>query len=87
MNKVILINKPRGLYGKLLIRLHEVKRDTKIINVNNFLPYSDVREKLGRNFSIKKQEVMELLFFLRDMGLIEASQRGIKLLFEIKNDN
>ncbi|MEN7981829.1 MAG: hypothetical protein ABFQ65_00070 [Nanoarchaeota archaeon] len=84
----IPLNKDRlnGLYGKLLLRLYEVKQNTKGIKINGFIPYSYIYLKVGRNFSLKKQEVKELLFFLSDMGFLEINQKGIKCLFKIKCD-
>jgi len=86
MRKQILILKPRRLYGKLFLRLQEIKENTKGIKTDGFLPYAYVYEKLGRNFSIKKQEIRELLFFLADVGLLEINQIGIKLKFKVKNE-
>jgi len=68
-----------GLYTLLLTRLKELDRcaspHTKIIR----FPF--VFEKLCRNFSMKKEDVWELLFFLREMGVIEiVPYQGIRLL-------
>ena len=86
MKQIILINKPRLLYGKLLVRLYEMRKEIKGVGNEGFLPYSYIREKIGRNFSIKKSEIQELLFFLADIGFIELSQKGIKLNFKLKNE-
>ena len=74
------------MYGKALIRLKELEQDIKGLPKDGFIPNADVREKLGRNFSIKKHEIKELIFFLRDVRAIEISQIGIKLNFIIKDD-
>ena len=87
MQKPIQIYKPRGLYGKALVRLKELEQDIKGIPIEGVIPNADVREKLGRNFSIKKQEVKELIFFLRDVRAIDICKRGIKLNFIIINDD
>ena len=88
MNKQIIINKCRlsGLYGKLLLRIEEIDQQTKRAYQNKSIPYSYFYAKMGRGFSIKKQEVRELLFFLRDVGYLEVNQKGVKLNFRIKND-
>lgn len=85
MKQKILIYNPRGLYGKLLSRLSELETEIKGLPKDGFLPYSYVREKLGRNFSIKRGEVMELIFFLRDIGFLEISRIGIKVCYKIEN--
>lgn len=84
MKTPIPINKTRGLYGKTLIRLQEVNEAFNRRDI--CLPYSHIYEKLGRGFSIKKPDIRELLFLLRDIGLIEISNKGIKLNYKIQNE-
>ena len=80
MKNKLFLNKPRGLYGKAIVRLWEIKGN------HNFIPWTNVREKLGRGFSIKKDEIRELILFLENMGFVEISFRGVKLNFEVKNE-
>ncbi len=84
MIKKTLINKPRGLYGKLLIRIEEIILKIPGLSAEKTIPWAYVYEKLGRNFAIKKSEIREALFVLRDFQLIEVSPRGIKLCYNIK---
>jgi hypothetical protein len=77
--KAIILNKPRGLYGKLMLRLKEIEHNHK------FIPWSNSYEKLCRNYSLNKQEIREIIFILRDFGLVDVSPLGIKLNFEVKN--
>jgi hypothetical protein len=77
MKKQILINKPRGLYGKLLVRLTEINKQDR------FIEWKIVYEKLGRGFSIKKEEVRETMCFLRDVGFCDVSCKGVRLNFEV----
>lgn len=88
MKKQIIINKDRlcGLYGKLILRIDELNNQVKGLGKDDSIPYPYVYEKLSRNFSMKKIEIKELLFFLRDIGFLEVNRRGIKLNFIIKNE-
>ena len=88
MNKQqITINKCQlsGLYGKLLLRIEEIDQQNKRAYQDKSIPYSYFYAKIGRGFSIKKQEVRELLAFLKDVGFLEVNQKGVKLNFRIKN--
>jgi hypothetical protein len=86
MQQKILLNKGRGLYGKFFERLKELEKEVRGLPYDGFIPYSYVYEKLCRNYSIKKQELKEVLLFLRDMGIVEISQVGIKLNFRTKKE-
>ena len=54
-----------GLYGLALSRLKECRGSNGIIR------FPDVFSKLCTGFSIKKDDCWELLFFFKEMGLIE----------------
>jgi len=84
MKRVKIVYNPRPLDKILLIRLIELKKSLKIRE--GFIPVSNVREKLCRNFSINKLELKEVLDFLANSGFIEISQIGIKLNFVLEND-
>jgi len=86
MKKQILVNIPRGLYGIFCIRLLEIEKRLNTHSEKKFIPASYIYEKLCKNFSLKKSEIREILFFLRDMNLLEISQMRVKLNFEIKNE-
>ncbi|MBS3088625.1 hypothetical protein J4402_02485 [Candidatus Pacearchaeota archaeon] len=67
MKKEILTNKSRfGLYNLALERIDECQTST-----GGIASFPDVFEKICRSFSIKKKEAWELLFMLRDFGMIE----------------
>lgn len=87
MKKQIVIYKGRGLYGKFLSRLKELETEVRGISKERFIPYSYIYLKLCRNFSMKKRELKEIIFFLRDLGILEISQVGAKLNIELKNGN
>jgi len=80
MKNQILLNKGRltGLYGKLIIRLNEINK------LGKYIEWGVVYEKIGRGFSIKKPEIRELIFFLRDIGYCDVSCKGIRLCWEIR---
>ena len=78
--EVIFIPRCNGLYGKLILRLKEIDIP------NRFIEWANIYEKLCRGFSLKKQEIREILFLLNDLGFIYISPRGVKLNFEVKND-
>lgn len=81
MRKQLVLNKERlrGLYGKLILRLLEVNRQGK------YIEWSNIYEKIGRGFSIKKEEIREIMFMLQDIGICDISCKGIKLNFEVEN--
>ena len=85
MSKTKIIFKPRPLERILLERLSDLK-DSLRLKDDSFIPSSEVREKLGRNFSIKKDQIKELLDYLEQSGFIEISQSGIKLRFIMENE-
>lgn len=63
-----------GLYGLALSRLKECKGSNGIIR------FPDVFSKLCTGFSIKKEDCWELLFFFKEMGLIEiVCGHGVKI--------
>ena len=66
----------RGLYSILFRRLQELKQSSK----KEIISFSDVFEKLCRNFSISKKECWEVLFIIREVGFIEIVPfHGIKV--------
>jgi len=77
MNKQIIPNKSRvfGLYGLLLKRIEECE------NVEGeIIRFPKVFLALCRGFSIKKKEAWELLYLLRDFGLIKIiAGHGVRL--------
>jgi hypothetical protein len=77
MKKQLLINKPRGLYGKLLVRLTEINKQDR------FIEWAIVYKKIGAGFSVKKEEIREIVFLLRDIGFCDISCKGIKLNFKV----
>ena len=81
MDKKIIPNKPRvGLYGKFYQRLVEIEDSIGNCSKKNYIPFPKVFEKVCRGFSIKKSDAWEVLFLLRDVGLIEIIKfKGIKL--------
>lgn len=82
MKKQLTLNKERlcGLYGKLILRLLEINKPDK------YIEWSYIYEKLGRGFSIKKEEIREIILMLRDIGLCEISCKGTKLNFDVKDE-
>ncbi len=85
MHQKIPVKIGRGFYGKFFFRLKELEKEVKGLPKEGFIPYSYVYEKSCRNFSMKKDEIREIIFLLRDTGFLEVSQLGIKLNFKIKN--
>jgi Cdc6-like AAA superfamily ATPase len=82
MKKVIRPNKVRGLYNKALIRLYEAS----VRSHKNYIPFSDVYEKLCRNFSINKAEVWDYILMFQELGFIEIVRtKGIRVKYTIKN--
>ena len=76
MNKVTIANKDRafGLYGLAFERIKQCGSN------NGIIAFPDVFEKLCRSFSIKKKEAWEILFILRDFGLLEVvPYHGIRI--------
>jgi hypothetical protein len=65
--------------------LKEVEQELRGIPKSGLINKSYIFEKLCRNFSIRKGELMLILIDLRDLGLIEISTTAIKLSYKIKN--
>ena len=80
MKEIQLALKPRGLYGKFVTRILEVEASIPGLSKKSYIPFPKIFEKICRGFSIKKQEAWEILFVLRDVGIIEIIKfRGIRL--------
>jgi hypothetical protein len=61
----------------LFRRLNEIKKKYH----EDIISFPHLFEKLCRNFSISKQECWELLFLLREFGLIEIVKgHGVKIV-------
>lgn len=88
MTKQITLKKEqlKLLYGTLLLRLYDLHMITPGATAGYFIPISSVRAKLGRGLSLKKRNIMELLYFLNDLGFIDICCKGIKLNYVIKNE-
>ena len=75
MNQQISILKCRGGLDALLEeRLLQLQRGFEEI-----IPWDRIYCSLCRCFSIKKQRVREILYFVAESGLIEICKRGVKL--------
>ncbi|MEK6850030.1 MAG: hypothetical protein AABX85_00465 [Nanoarchaeota archaeon] len=69
--------KINGLYGLFMKRLEESKPKYQKGNIIRF-PY--IFQKLCTSFSMPKKECWEVIFILRDAGLIEiVPYHGIKI--------
>jgi len=64
----------------------DLKKSLKL-KEDSFIPHAEVRGKIGRSFSINKQQIREILNFLEYAGFVELSKAGVKLNFEIDNGN
>ena len=85
MKKAKIVFNPRPLDRLLLERLIELRCSLKLTK-DNFIPHSEVREKLGRNFSISKPKIKEIIEFLSYSGFIEVSHIGIKLCYILEDE-
>lgn len=75
-----------GLYIKFLIRLYEAKEEIACCSKKEYLPFSVVNEKIGRNFSINRTEINEYLLMLNELGYISFIKfRGIRLNYVVLN--
>ena len=73
-------NLQTGLYGILFQRLGELRKQ----HHKEIISFPHLFEKLCRNFSISKKQCWELLFLLREFGLIEIVKgHGIKIVGKI----
>lgn len=69
-------DKPRlsGLYGLAFKRLEEINNTKNIIN------FKDCFSRLSVSFSIPKKDCWEVIFILRDAGLLEIVRgHGIRI--------
>lgn len=84
-DKFIVTDKYRGLYSKFLIRLKRAEEKIPVASKKDYLPYAHAFENLCKNFSMRKEEILEVFFLLREIGLIEFVKfRGIKLNYEVR---
>lgn len=78
-----------GLYGLCCARLIELKKDKKIVDKegeeDRIIEIADVHKRLCSTFSAREEIINDALAFLKDTGLIERSNQGIKLNFQIEN--
>jgi len=71
--------KRRGLYMLLFKRLKELDQASP----KDLIPFPEVFKKLCKNFSMSKKECWDILFLLRDFGLIDLIPfHGIKMIKE-----
>jgi len=76
-----IIRSRTGLYNILFKRLEELR--VKTPSKSDIISFPDIFEKLCRNFSITKPQCWDVLFLLRDVGLVEIiTGHGVKLLWE-----
>lgn len=82
--KIVLSNKERCLlYTKFLLLLNDVYLETPGNSKKSYIPYDAVFKKICRCFSITKNQAFEILFFLREFGLIDiVGYRGIRLNYK-----
>ena len=63
-----------GLYNLVLYQLSELQEGRRII------PFPDVFQRLGTLFHLRKAQIWEVLFILRDFGFLEVVRgHGIKI--------
>ena len=73
-------NLQTGLYGILFQRLEEIRKQYH----KEIISFPHLFEKICRNFSINKKQCWELLFLLKEFGLIELVRgHGIRIVKEI----
>lgn len=79
-NKKIILELKEGLlWTEFLIELEKLQEGKKTILFKN------IRERLCKKFSMSKRKIMECVFFLSELGLIEyVKHRGIRLRYKIK---
>lgn len=66
----------KGLYGLFYKRIREIR----FMSNKGIIPFRVVFQKLCSCFSIPKKECWEVLFIIRDMGLIEiVPYHGIRV--------
>jgi hypothetical protein len=67
----------RGLYGLFFKRIKEAQE----IAGKEIIPFPVLFSKICGNFSIPKKDCWEILFFVRDMGLIEIVPfKGVRVI-------
>jgi hypothetical protein len=87
MKKDLIINKGRGrLYSKFLVRLYEAWKGIPEKSRKDYLPYSEFTTKIPRSFQINKYDAREILLILEDLEYVSILKRGIKLNYEVVED-
>lgn len=88
MKKEIVINKPqcKGLYGSLIEKLSNLNSNPQIKRRGEYLNIRSIRAKICPGFSINKNQFMEILLMLKDLGFVEIAPNGIKVNFEVREN-
>lgn len=83
--KLVVKRDKVGFYTRALVKLFEgynkILPNTRV----SYIPFSNINAILCRNFSMKKQEVMEYLRIFEEFGYISFVKfKGIKLEYTVE---
>lgn len=69
---------------KLLFKLKETEKKFPKNSKRTYLPFPEVFRKIGGSCGMKKEEIWEMLYLIRDLGLIQIiPYHGITLNYDI----
>ena len=76
--------RPLGLYKKLLIRIFEAWQSIPPNSNKNYLGFKELSLKICRNFSLSKNEVLDLIRILEEFEYIDVIKtKGIRLNYRV----
>ncbi len=84
LKKLKVVYHPQLLNANLFKNLKKLERSAKKIFKGGYIPLPYLNQNICANFSIKRDELREILETLQESGLVTISRIGIKLNFEVQ---
>ena len=85
--KITWITNKEG-YWKLLAKLKDIEESRSRNSRKKYLSLPETFKRVGGAFSMRKEEIWNRLFLLRDFGLIEIIPfHGVRLLYEVVDND
>jgi len=76
-----------GLYFKFLLLLKQAQEEIPVMSRKNYLPFSNIYQKVCRRFSIDKKECRKILHILNKHRFLEFTFKGIRLKCNLEEKN
>ncbi|MCX6746867.1 MAG: hypothetical protein NTU63_01900 [Candidatus Pacearchaeota archaeon] len=84
---ITLSSESSGLYTHLALKLKQIESAIKNNSKKSYIPFPLIFSKGFGATGISKNKMWEVLFLMKEFGLIEVIPfHGIRLKFEVKNE-